>query len=158
MSESDRFGALHIRPGSGPRRTAYVARWTDLIAIDVAADKCVGSVGLNAQDDGTVHLGGHLAPDYRYLRRGYGRELFGAGVQLAHHHFGLSLVRAGAEPTNGASRRSLLAAGFVPADGPASHTLQDGRVIPTSWFQHSDPHPTVCGGPQPTWDVVLSSA
>lgn len=158
MSEERRFGALRIRPGSGPRRTAYVPRWTDLIAIDVAADKCVGSVGLNVYDDDTVHLGGHLAPDYRYLQRGYGRELFGAGVQLAHRHFGLSLVRAGAEPANGASGRSLIGAGFIAANGPPTHTLQDGRVIPTLWFQHNDPHPTLCGGPQPDWDVGLTNA
>ena len=151
MSEEYGLGAIRIRPGTGPRRPATVAQWTDLIAIDVAADKCVGSVGLSAHDDGSVHLGGHLAPDYRYLQRGYRRELFGAGLELAHQHFGVQRVRAGAEPTNGASRRSLIGAGFVHADGPPSHTLPDGGVIPTLWFDHNDPHPARCGGPQPTW-------
>ncbi|MFE1882933.1 GNAT family N-acetyltransferase [Streptomyces diastatochromogenes] len=79
-------------------------------------------------------VGGWLAP--RCRGQGLGAELFGAGALLAHTHFGMTRVRAGAEPGNTASRRALARAGFVPDEGPPRHTLPDGRVIEAVWVRH----------------------
>ncbi|MEU6071640.1 MULTISPECIES: GNAT family N-acetyltransferase [Streptomyces] len=80
------------------------------------------------------HIGGWLAPGLR--GQGLGAQLFGAGALLAHTHFGMDTVRAGAETGNLASRRSLERAGFVPDEGPARHTLPDGREIDSVWLRH----------------------
>ncbi|MFJ8143242.1 GNAT family N-acetyltransferase [Streptomyces sp. NPDC096013] len=79
-------------------------------------------------------IGGWLAPGYR--RQGLGAELFRAAAQLGHRHLGLKVVRAGAEPTNTASRGALTTAGFTPAPGPARFTLGDGREVDTCWYEH----------------------
>ncbi|MFH9590706.1 GNAT family N-acetyltransferase [Streptomyces luteogriseus] len=79
-------------------------------------------------------IGGTLAPDHR--GQGLGAELFLAGMEFAHGHVGLSTVRAGTATANLACRRALERAGFVPAPGPARHTLADGRVLDSVWYQH----------------------
>ncbi|MEU1407777.1 GNAT family protein [Streptomyces sp. NPDC005728] len=87
-------------------------------------------------------IGGWLAP--RCRGQGLGAELFRAGALLAHTHFGMTRVRAGAETGNTASRRALARAGFVPDEGPPRHTLPDGRVVDSVWLRHEATAATYC--------------
>ncbi|MEV7324583.1 GNAT family N-acetyltransferase [Streptomyces sp. NPDC093970] len=112
-----------------------------LTAVHVADGRYAGTTGLVLE---TGEIGGWLAPGYR--RQGLGVELFGAAVQLAHRHLGLKVVRAGAEPTNDASRGALAGAGFTPAAGPPSTILADGREIDASWYQHRQEATSRCRG------------
>ncbi|MFC9843783.1 GNAT family N-acetyltransferase [Streptomyces sp. NPDC060223] len=92
-----------------------------------------GALGLDRTEG---HLGGWLAPGSR--GQGLGSELFRAGALLAHSHFGMDTVRAGAEPRNTACLRALRHAGFVSGEGPPRHTLPDGREVDAVWLQHKD--------------------
>ncbi|WP_406362773.1 GNAT family N-acetyltransferase [Streptomyces sp. NBC_00715] len=112
-----------------------------LTAVHVADGRYAGATSVSLESG---EIGGWLAPDYR--RQGLGVELFRAAVQLGHRHLGLKVVRAGAEPTNNASRRALASAGFTPAPGPARFTLGDGREIDATWHQHRQEATSRCRG------------
>jgi len=115
--------------------------FVQLTAVHAADGRYAGatSVGLESGE-----IGGWLAPGYR--RQGLGVELFRAAVQLGHRHLGLKVVRAGAEPTNSASRGALTAAGFTPASGPTRFTLGDGREVDACWYQHRQEATSRCRG------------
>jgi len=151
VEEPTRADALRVVPGTGPDWKHPDVFSIDLVAIDVAAGRCVGLVSVHAGEDGGPETGGYLAPDYR--GRGVGRELFTAGLLLAHEHLGLTRVRAGAEVGNVASARSLSAAGMVRAPGPPTYRLPNGRATEAWWFQHDVPRTSTCDGPQATWCV-----
>ncbi|MFJ8141199.1 GNAT family N-acetyltransferase [Streptomyces sp. NPDC096013] len=102
-----------------------------LTAVHLADGRYAGATIMRLESG---EIGGWLAPGYR--RQGLGIELFRAAVQLGHQHLGLKVVRAGAEPTNAASRGALTTAGFTPAPGPSRFTLGDGREVDTRWYQH----------------------
>ncbi|MEU9386979.1 GNAT family N-acetyltransferase [Streptomyces sp. NPDC048279] len=112
-----------------------------LTAVHVADGRYAGTTSVGLE---TGEIGGWLAPGYR--RQGLGVELFRAAVQLGHRHLGLKVVRAGAEPTNNASRGALAAAGFTPAPGPPRFTLGDGREIDACWYQHRQEATSHCRG------------
>lgn len=81
--------------------------------------------------------------------QGLGAELFGGAAQLLHHHFGIEVVRAGADPANAASVGALLAVGFTPTDGPSTYIHPNGRVIPARWFCHVSGRPASCDRSRP---------
>ncbi|MEU9139354.1 GNAT family N-acetyltransferase [Streptomyces sp. NPDC048404] len=112
-----------------------------LTAVHVADGRYAGSTSVDLRSG---EIGGWLAPGFR--RQGLGVELFRAAVQLGHRHLGLKVVRAGAEPTNNASRGALTAAGFVPAPGPTRFTLGDGREVDACWYQHRQEATSRCRG------------
>jgi len=115
-----------------------------LIAVDPWSADLAGSV---AADLETGEIGGSLSPWFR--GQGLGAELFGGAAELLHHHFGIEVVRAGADPANAASVGALLAAGFTPTYGPSTHIQPDGRVIPARWFRHVSARPTSCDRSRP---------
>lgn len=129
------------------RRVGAIWRWSfepcpgDMLAIDPVGRRYAGLVSI---DLGRQEMGGWLAPGYR--GRGLGTELFAAGARFGHQHLGLSDIWAGAEPANRASSRALVAAGFRPVEGPATHSLPNGRVIPSAWFHHGEPSAIQCEG------------
>ncbi|PFG49092.1 RimJ/RimL family protein N-acetyltransferase [Amycolatopsis sulphurea] len=149
VAEPMRAEAMRVVPGTGPEWPAPDPHSVDVVAIDLAAGRCAGLVSVHAGEDGGPETGGYLAPGYR--GRGFGRELFAAGLVLAHGHLGLTRVRAGAEVGNVASGRSLTAAGLRQVPGPPRYTLPDGRVCQAWWFQHDVPWPDRCDGPQASW-------
>lgn len=151
VAEPMRAEALRVVPGTGPSWVSPDPQSVDLVAIDVEANRCAGLVSVHSGEDGGPEVGGYLSPAYRGL--GHGRELFAAGVLLAHSHLGLPRVRAGAEVGNVASARSLAAAGLRRVAGPPSYTLPDGRVTEAWWFQHDEPRVHRCGGPPARWLV-----
>ncbi|MFJ7967241.1 GNAT family N-acetyltransferase [Streptomyces sp. NPDC096324] len=112
-----------------------------LTAVHVADGRYAGATSVDLRSG---EIGGWLAPDFR--RQGLGAELFRSAVQFGHRHLGLKVVRAGAEPTNSASRGALTAAGFTPAPGPARFTLGDGREIDACWYQHRQEATSRCRG------------
>ncbi|WP_176968680.1 GNAT family N-acetyltransferase [Amycolatopsis xylanica] len=131
----DRY--LAMAPGRG---TAYDLREDaiDLIAIHPRRKRCAGLVSVHSDGE----LGGWLMPGFR--GQGLGGELFKAGLVLAHEHLGLTSVRAGVETTNLASQGALRAAGMRQVDGPPTHTLPNGRVMSSYWFQHEVAQPRRC--------------
>lgn len=98
--------------------------------------------GAAAYDEDTGEVGGWLAPGSR--GRGLGASLFAGAAELAHRHLGIASVIAGTEAGNVASNAALASAGFIPASGPATHTLPDGRVVPSLWFRRDVSRPTRC--------------
>ncbi|MFJ3422443.1 GNAT family N-acetyltransferase [Streptomyces sp. NPDC086082] len=110
-----------------------------LTAVHLADGTYAGATNVRLESG---EIGGWLAPGYR--RQGLGVELFRAAVQLGHGHLGLKVVRAGAEPTNSASRGALTTVGFTPATGPARFTLGDGREVDTCWYQHVQDRTSHC--------------
>ncbi|WP_406835010.1 GNAT family N-acetyltransferase (plasmid) [Streptomyces sp. AHU1] len=116
-------------------------RFVQLTAVHRADGRYAGATSINLESG---EIGGWLAPAYR--RQGLGIELFRAAVQLGHRHLGLNVVRAGAEPTNKASREALEAAGFTPVSGPPRFTLGDGREIDACWYQHRQEATSRCRG------------
>jgi RimJ/RimL family protein N-acetyltransferase len=147
LDEQLREGYLRAAPGNGPVRPGGDA--VDLIMIEVAANRCAGLVSVHPGEDGVAETGGYLAPAYR--GRGLGRELFAAGIRLAHEHLGLTRVRAGVEVGNLASIRSLERAGMALVDGRPQHTLPNGVKIDSRWLQHDSSSARCCAGPQRTW-------
>jgi RimJ/RimL family protein N-acetyltransferase len=81
---------------------------------------------------GSLSLGGVVVAAVR--GRGIGSRMFALGAAYAHDQLGARQVVAGCPVDHEPSRRALLAAGFVPTDGPDSHTLPDGRALPSLWF------------------------
>ncbi|WP_245633977.1 GNAT family N-acetyltransferase [Amycolatopsis jejuensis] len=149
VAEPMRTEALRVTPGTGPEWTKPDPQSVDVVAIDLTAGRCAGLVSVHAGEDGGPETGGYLAPGYR--GHGFGRELFAAGLVLAHEHLGLSRVRAGAEVGNVASGRSLEAAGLRRVAGPPHYTLPNGRAGAAWWYQHDVAWPRQCGGPQAQW-------
>lgn len=126
--------------GGGPVPPGVDPGVTSLVAIDPVAGRLAGLVSANHE---TGEIGGWLVPEYR--GRGLGTVLFAAGLELAHRHLGMDVVRAGAHPDNAASIGALTAAGFTLVEGPATHVQPNGRVIPTHWFGHECREPVYCG-------------
>ncbi|MEW2505491.1 GNAT family N-acetyltransferase [Amycolatopsis sp. CA-161197] len=149
IAEPLRSEALRVTPGTGPAWTYPDPQSVDIVAIDLRENRCAGLVSVHAGENGGPETGGYLAPAYR--GRGLGRDLFTAGLLLAHSHLGLPRVRAGAEVGNVASGRSLEAAGMRRAAGPPRYTLPNGRVSEAWWYQHDVPRPHRCEGPQAEW-------
>ncbi|MGW4163408.1 GNAT family N-acetyltransferase [Streptomyces sp. NPDC004788] len=110
-----------------------------LLAVDAATGRAVGMSSVML-DETTIGL--QIAPAYR--RQGLGAELARATARFAHDHLGLELVRAGTEKSNDHCRQALSTAGFLPCDGPARHTLPDGRIIDSVWYQHGPNEPSLC--------------
>ncbi|MEV6196550.1 GNAT family protein [Streptomyces sp. NPDC051920] len=130
----DRFKMMRkVEKGSGD--------FVELTAVHMADGRYAGATSVSLQSG---EIGGWLAPDFR--GQGLGGELFRSAVQLGHRHLGLKIVRAGAEPTNKASRGALTTAGFTPASGPARLTLGDGREIDTCWYEHRQEATARCRG------------
>ncbi|MFF5975489.1 GNAT family N-acetyltransferase [Streptomyces sp. NPDC012769] len=102
-----------------------------LLAVEAATGRVVGMSSVT-MDTRTIGL--QIAPAHR--RQGLGHELVQATARIAHTHLGLEVVWAGTEASNDHCREALTTAGFVPCDGPARHTLPDGRVIDSVWYQH----------------------
>ncbi|MFI5841969.1 GNAT family N-acetyltransferase [Catenuloplanes sp. NPDC051500] len=99
---------------------------------------------------GASEIGGAIHREFR--RQGYGHEMLETVTALAHRHFGLERLVAGAEPANTASRHWLGRSGFTPADGPDTVTLESGRTVQTVWFEHVDPEYELrCTRPRPTF-------
>ncbi|MGW1534516.1 GNAT family N-acetyltransferase [Streptomyces aureus] len=115
--------------------------FVQLTAVHAADGRYAGATIINLKSG---EIGGWLAPSYR--RQGLGIELFRAAVQLGHRHLGIKVVRAGAEPTNSASRGALAAVGFTAAPGPTRFTLGDGREIDACWYQHAQESTALCRG------------
>lgn len=149
VEEAMRAEAMRVVPGTGPDWATPDPHSVDVVAIDLGAGRCAGLVSVHSGEDGGPETGGYLAPDYR--GQGLGRDLFAAGLLLAHEHLGLFRVRAGAEVGNVASGRSLEAAGLRRAAGPPRYTLPNGRVSEAWWYQHDSPRPHRCAGPQAQW-------
>ncbi|MFJ4470796.1 GNAT family N-acetyltransferase [Streptomyces sp. NPDC089424] len=143
-----RESLLRMRPGDSHR--GIPPRWLSAFELDPEGGEVLVAVGREdgryagaLQLDRTAgQIGGWLAPHAR--GRGLGAELFAAGAQLGHTHFGLDSVHAGTEVTNSACRGALTRAGFVPAEGPPRHTLRDGREIDATWFRHESAPVTRC--------------
>ena len=144
LPEKDREHALTLPPGMD--RTTWPAGWLHLIAIDKESGWAAG--GAVVQLTKLAEIGGHLAP--RFRGRGLGTELFAAVTEYAHQHLGFGVVKAGAETENLSSRRALGAAGFTRTSGPDTHTLPDGRMIPTVWFRHESAEPGLCAAGKTT--------
>jgi len=104
-------------------------------AVDRSDLRIVG--GIDIHRHGTQYWLGALMR-HGYRGRGYGTELLGGVLRLAHRHFGIDRVVAGHEDGNLASERWLDKAGFLPTAGPESHTLHDGRVAQSKWREHID--------------------
>ena len=115
-----------------------------LIAVDPWNADLAGNVVVDLE---TGEIGGSLSPWFR--GQGLGAELFGGAAELLHRHFGIEVVRAGADPANAASIGALLAAGFTPARGPSTFTHPNGRVIPVRWFRHVSARPASCDRSRP---------
>jgi RimJ/RimL family protein N-acetyltransferase len=111
-----------------------------LAAIDPADGRVAGAIEV---DPDTGEVGGWLAP--RLRGHGLGAGLFAGAAEFAHQHLGIPTVTAGTESSNAACIAALASAGFTPAVGPDTHTLPDGRVIPSRWFRHESAQPTICG-------------
>lgn len=112
-----------------------------LTAVHMADGRYAGATNVSLESG---EIGGWLAPAYR--GQGLGAELFRAAVELGHRHLGLKVVRAGAEPTNDASRRALASAGFTPASGTPRFALGDGREVDACWYQHVREATSHCRG------------
>ena len=112
-----------------------------LTAVHLADGRYAGTTTVSLASG---EIGGVLAPGYR--RQGLGVELFRGALQFGHRHLGLAVMRAGAEPTNRASRQALTTAGFTPAAGPPRFTLGDGRTIDACWYQHQQKATSHCRG------------
>ena len=144
VAEEDRERYLTLPPGTDG--TTWPAGWLHLIAIDKESGWAAGAAVVQLAEP--VEIGGHLAP--RFRGRGLGTELFAAVTEYAHQHLGFGVVKAGAEPENLSSRRALGAAGFTRTSGPDTHTLPDGRMIPTVWFRHESAEPGLCAAGKST--------
>lgn len=112
--------------------------WTavEFVGRDRRTGQAVANVGLRRHGD-VVEVGGMVHADHRGL--GYATEAMELVCLFAHQHLGVRELRAGCEVGNEASRRWLAACGFSPVDGPSTHTLPDGRVIASLWWQRIDP-------------------
>ena len=131
---------LLARPAGRGRPLSHIpGPRTYLAAIDLADRRVAGAIELNPD---TREVGGWLAP--RFRGRGLGAGLFAGAAEFAHQHLGIAAVTAGTESGNAACIAALVSAGFTPTDGPDTHTLPDGRVIPSRWFHHESVQPTMC--------------
>ncbi|WP_368862513.1 GNAT family N-acetyltransferase [Frankia sp. Mgl5] len=137
-----RTRALNTAPAvaTGHRR-AHPTLPYGLVALTSRRDRYVGLVALK-HDPGTCEVGGYLAPAFR--GQGLGRELFGAGLRLAHEHLGTATVTAECEIDNVAATRSLCSIGFVPSRDPEPRELPNGRVVIGCRFRRSTTAPTRC--------------
>lgn len=140
IRESRRGFLLAKKPGQGRMRAPGRIGEFQMTAIDRATGLLAGGVGYEPENG---EVGGWLAPQFR--GRGLGAELFAGAAQFAHYHLGEEYVAAGTERTNVRCIRALLSAGFTPVSGPDTHLLQDGRVVPSYWFQHVVGQPAECG-------------
>lgn len=99
---------------------------------------------------GVSEIGGSVHRDHR--RQGYGHEMLETVAGLAHRHFGLERLVAGSELANTASQRWLGRSGFTPTTGPDAVTLDNGRRLRTTWFEHVDPDFALrCTRPRPVF-------
>jgi RimJ/RimL family protein N-acetyltransferase len=87
--------------------------------------------------DGQHHVGGVVHHTDR--GQGYGRETLRVVCTLMHRHFGVGRLVAGCETSNMVSQRWLAGTGFTIVDGPPTHTLPNGRVIRSLWWERRDP-------------------
>jgi RimJ/RimL family protein N-acetyltransferase len=129
--------ALPARQGPALSRRSWPR--TYLAAIDPANGRVAGAISV---DPDTSEIGGWLAP--RFRGRGLGAGLFAGAAEFAHQHLGIPAVTAGTESSNAACIAALVSAGFTPAAGPDTHTLPDGRVIPSRWFRRESAQPAMC--------------
>jgi RimJ/RimL family protein N-acetyltransferase len=95
----------------------------------------VGAVSID-RSGGRADVGGVVAGDHR--GQGFGTEILRAACTVAHRHFGIPRLTAGCEAANVASRRWLTRSGFNAVPGPPTHTLPDGRVIESVWWDSVD--------------------
>lgn len=141
-SEVARTDALNTAPAVATRhQRARPMLPYGLVALTSNRDRYVGLVALKF-DPNACELGGYLAPAFR--GQSLGRELFDAGLELAHEHLGIGTVTAGYEIDNVAAARSLYSIGFVPFRDPDLHTLPNGRIVTGCWFRHVTTDPTHC--------------
>ncbi|GAA2634323.1 MULTISPECIES: GNAT family N-acetyltransferase [Streptomyces] len=113
-----------------------------LLAVHAATGLVAGMSSLTPGNGGAIGI--QLAPDFR--GRGLGTELVEATARLGHEHLGLESVSAGTETSNHRCRGALEAAGFVECEGPALHTLPDGRVVDSAWYEHESAGTARCAG------------
>jgi RimJ/RimL family protein N-acetyltransferase len=106
-------------------------------AVDRETTGMVAAITIYRAGDGRLEVGGSVAAQHR--GRGFGTETLKAVCELAHHHFGIAVLRAGCETTNVASIGWLRSVGFAQIAGPPTHRLPNGREIPALWWQHSSP-------------------
>jgi RimJ/RimL family protein N-acetyltransferase len=139
VSEPDRHRWLRTTPEQGGLLGPDAERGHELVVVDPGLGKLVGYVGCDAE---TGEIGGWLAPQFR--GRGLGTVLFACAAELGHRHLGRGTVTAGTHSGHRACVGALTAAGFTPMPGPETHTLPNGREIPSSWFRHDSDRPTRC--------------
>lgn len=113
-------------------------RYLFFAGIDQETNHLVTAITITSQDGVRYSIGGTVAHDHR--NAGYGRESLAAVVGIVHRHLGIPRLTAGCETTNLASRRWLAGAGFRSIGGPSRHTLPNGRVIDSLWWEHLDEH------------------
>lgn len=140
VPERKRERLLGMSAGKGPALSPTSELRFSLAAIDPGDGRLAGVVAI---DPDTREVGGWLAP--RFRGRGLGVVLFGGVAEFAHHHLGIPVVTAGAEPGNAACIGALSSAGFTATAGPDTHIQANGQVIPATWFRHESVQPTKCG-------------
>ena len=106
------------------------------MAMNATTGREVAWIVLRRGPDGAYEVGGMV--DHEARGQGYGREALETVCSVAHHHFGISRLVAGCEMTNLVSQRWLRSCGFDWVAGPPQHTLPNGRVIDSLWWQRVD--------------------
>ena len=114
-----------------------------LIAVDPWNADLAGNVVVDLE---TGEIGRSLSPWFR--GQGLGAELFGGAAELLHHHFGIEVVRAGADPANTASIGALLAAGSRGARPVHVYAPERPRG-PVRSFRHVSARPASCDRSRP---------
>ncbi|MDP9795432.1 GNAT superfamily N-acetyltransferase [Catenuloplanes nepalensis] len=121
--------------------------WLFLAGVHRETRELVSSLSVFSRNRAS-EIGGSVR--YGYRGQGYGHETLVAACALAHRHFGIARLVAGAEPSNTASRRWLAGAGFTSATGPPRVKLGNGRTIEALWWEHVDRDAELrCSRPRP---------